>query len=131
MQTKDLGPLVLDYCISFLDERDIGSKYHPSKDTYVLEASLMARIIKYNGDFRSAVQQSDTLFFSRLLKQMLSDGIVFSVTTRDKFGLKEDTRFNRFSVIIERKKHLPPLRGRYPKYLGERKHDTIRNTKTN
>lgn len=119
MKMEHLAPLVLDYCIAFLKERNTGTKYHPEKDVYMLDATMMARIVRHGGKFKAQVEQSESLFFNRMMKVLLHQGLVHSVSTSAKYDISEDTRFDRFAILVEKTKFFEPLKGRKPKFLGE------------
>ena len=106
MRTSDLAPLVLDTCLLFLETRPTGTRYHPKDDEFVIDASLMARIIRHDGDLRSQVTQSEQTFFSRLMTALIKQNIVPSVTTNEKYEVLEDRRFNRFQIIVNKKRRL-------------------------
>lgn len=127
MKMEELAPLVISTCIEYLDDRPCGTKYHPEYNIYVLDSKIVARIIRHEGNFKAQVEQSETRFFNRLLKEGLGMNIIVSPIRKAKYSVEEYSRFNTFSVILKKLGGLRVLSGMKPKYIGETKYVPVGN----
>ena len=120
MKSCDLAPIVLDYCVQFLDERPIGTRYHPKKGLYIVDAHMIARIIRHQGNMRAQVTREESLFCNRIMKELVNLNIVSAPISRATYECTEDYTFNRFDVKVKRIKHLKIFKGRKPKILEDK-----------
>lgn len=106
MKTENLSPLILDIIIQFLDTRPIGTKYHPRHNEYYVDARLMARVIRYNGNLMARVSLSESTFFSQLLQYLLREGssgkTVSSSLHKGKYVCKNVDGFQRLVVCVKK-----------------------------
>lgn len=127
MKMEELAPLVISTCIEYLEDRPYGTKYHPEHNVYVLDSKMIARIIRHEGSFKAQVDQSETRFFNRLLKEGLDMNIIDSPIRKAKYSIKDYSRFNTFSVRLEKLGGLKVLSGKKPKYIGDVKYVPVGN----
>lgn len=115
MHSRDLAPIVLDYCVSFLKNRPMGTRFHPKKDIYMLDTKTIIRIIRHGGDLRAQVTQQESLFANRLMKQLAHMNIVESIVDNNIYECTETDEFNRFELKVRRMHKLDKLfKGRKP-----------------
>lgn len=127
MKMEDLAPLVISTCIEYLESRPHGTKYHPKHNVFILDSKMIARIIRYEGSFKAQVEQSETRFFNKLLKEGLGMNIIDSPIRKAKYSIEDYTRFNTFSVKLEKLRGLRVLSGKKPKYVGDVKYVAVGN----
>lgn len=120
MKSCDLAPIVLDYCVQFLDERPVGTRYHPNKGQYILDAHMIARIIRHQGNMRAQVTREESLFCNRIMKELVSLNIINAPISRTTYECTEDYRFNRFDIKVNKINHLKIFKGRKPKLLEDK-----------
>jgi len=127
MKMEDLAPLVISTCVEYLENRPHGTKYHPEYNVYVLDSKITAKIIRHEGNFKAQVDQAETRFFNRLLKEGLEMNIIDSPIRKAKYSIEDYSRFNTFSVKIVKLAGLKILSGKKPKYIGDIKYVPVGN----
>lgn len=119
MKTKELAPLIVDACIEYLRKKDIGTKYHPYKDTFLIDTWLMARILRHNGNLQAQIRQDESLLMNKFIKSLIDQKQISSVLTDNKYNIEEQKDRKRLSILVT-KIHIIAFRGRKPKYIGEK-----------
>jgi len=128
MKMKYLSVLAISYCIQYLENRPIGTTYHPKKDIFLLDGKTATKIIKYEGNLKATTTPSETRFFTQMLKQIVNETNIFkSITNNEKYYISEETKYNRYSIKFERTGLIRNLRGRKPEYIGSMKNVQMAN----
>jgi len=71
MKIDEVAPIILDYCIQFLHTKEVGSKYRPKKNTFILNTRLITRIMKHNGNLNAETSKSDNMFFANIIGSLI------------------------------------------------------------
>lgn len=116
---KDLAPLLLTYCIDFLRERPVGTRYHPKTNEFYLDGKTMARIIRHGGNLRAQTNSSETRFFTEIIYELSLFGRVDSPIHKESFDVKTNSDFQRKAIIVHKVKVFDSLRGRKPIGIGD------------
>lgn len=107
-----LAPLILAHCIEYLRKQDGGTKYHPTEDAFFLDSKTMARIIRYEGDYRATVTNTECTFFGRVISVLLQQGIVDSPIRKESFRIEENKDFDKKAINIYFQRKILPNLGR-------------------
>lgn len=102
MQTKDLAPLLLDVCIDCLELRPVGTKYHPYKNEYVVDARVLARIIRHGGALNARLTQSENVFFSQMLQALIELKTIPSNLHIGKYYAEELNGYSRLVIRVKK-----------------------------
>lgn len=102
MKIKTLAPLIIDYCISYLKEKEVGTKYRPGKFKFMLDSKVMARIIWHNGNMQATTTQDETVLMTNFIKSVQEQGIIESITTNNKYKITTKENHNKPAIYIER-----------------------------
>jgi len=116
MKTRELAPLLIDICIQYLKSKDIGTKYRPSKNSYLIDTYLMVRILRKNGNMQAQVFQDESVLMNQFLKKCLEEKIIKSVLTNKRYIVEEISDRRRLTLKFKRVQKVNGL-GRKPKYL--------------
>jgi hypothetical protein len=119
MMNKDfIVPIVINFCVDFLKERDVHTTYHPEKGVYILDGKTVARIMRHNGVLRSHVAPEETNFFTEILKYAVNNSfIVESLRNKNVYKLEEYSKFGKFSIKITNVRKPRKLLGTKPKVI--------------
>lgn len=125
---KELAPLLFVYCVDYLKERPIGTRYHPKSNEYVLDGKLMARIIRHNGNLRAQITQSEGRFFTTIVNELKDISKIHSPLNNEVFEIREDDRgFNNGYVVARKIKFLNIFNERKAKHVGDIEYVTMVN----
>lgn len=102
MKIETVSALVLSYCIEFLRKRPSCTKYRPKDNEFFLDSKMIARIVRYNGDFRAETSQSELKFFSEVIKNLISMSIVELPSKNELFEIKEDRDYKYLSIRVKK-----------------------------
>ena len=126
MKMNYIASVVISHCIDYFNrDEKIGTTYHPKEDVIILDAKVVARVIKHNGVLNSQVTRDEKTFFGEVLRHINNTGMdIFETMTKShKYLVQEHNAFPRFALKFTRK-HLIKHCGRKPKYVEEPKWQT-------
>ena len=127
MKMEELAPLIISTCIEFLEQSPRCTKYHPEQNVFILDSKVIARIIRYEGNLRAQIDQTETRFFTKLLTEGLKYNVIDSPIRKAKYSIQDYSKFNTFSVKLEKIGGLRVLSGMKPKYIGDTKYVPVAN----
>lgn len=116
MKSEELAPLLIDACIQFLDKKDIGTKYKPAKNIYLIDTYLLVRILRKDGNLQAQVFQDESVLMNHFLKKLIEMKTFKSVLTNKKYKVDEVLNRRRLTIEVKPIKKFNGI-GRKPKYL--------------
>lgn len=100
MHVNEVAALVLDYVISYLKTRPIGTKYHPKSNTFIIDGKTMARVMRHDGNLKATVPVNETNFFTRLMKFLEQEIEVDSMVTNNTYECKSVNNGKLYTLLV-------------------------------
>jgi hypothetical protein len=117
---ETVAPIVIRYCIEFLQTRPIGTMYHPDHDTYVLDGRVIAKILHYDGNLMASPDPYDQRDYSHMLSYLVDTTPI--IHAPEPYRLTHHHSFSRISVKLEKVIK--------PKFIGARYVGETESSKT-
>ena len=112
-QVDELARIALEITIAWLKEtREIGTKYRPQPNTFKLDAHLMARVLRHNGNMKAQLSLAEIKFYQKIIEHLKNKGFKAIFENAEFFCQP----YNKSCLKVEMRYLKKPI-GRFPVFL--------------